>query len=207
MKKFLSLALLTATISTVSLAEAPKVSMDKDVASLKTQVSKLAKQQVKIGIVSATDVAGAEESKDLQKDIMQLRAKYEGAVMKIDQELQGLVAQAQSAAQAKLKSKVEDLQEKITQKTQERETAAKNAERGMQRDAQKLVQESQERFLQAVEKVANAKGLDVVMQRETVLYVNPASESDITKAVISEWDSIYKAIKAKKASAKPVLKK
>ena len=127
--------------------------------------------------------------------------------MKIDQELQSLVAQAQSAAQAKLKSKVEDIQEKITQKTQERETAAKNAERGLQREAQKLVQESQERFLEAVEKVAQRKSLDIVMQRETVLYVNPSSESDITKEVIAEWDSIYKMIKAKKAAPKPAIKK
>ena len=206
MKKFLSLALLTTTITTVSLAEAPKVSMD-EVGSLKMQVEKLAKQQVKIGIVSATDAAGAEESRALQKAIMELRSKYEGAVMKIDQELQGLVGQAQSAAQAKLKSKVEDLQEKITQKQQERDLAAKNAERGMQRDAQKLVQESQERFLEAVEKVAQRRGLDIVMQRETVLYVNPASESDITKEVITEWDLVYKAHQAAKAAPKPAVKK
>ena len=204
MKKFLCLSLLTATMATVSLAKdaSPAVSLEKEVASLKSEVAKLKKKTAVTAVVSATDVAGSAESQDLQKEIMALREKYEGQVIKIDNELKALVAQAQSAAQAKLTTKVAELQDQIQAKQQERELTGKKAERGLQTDAQALVEKSQKRFLDAVQKVADKKGVDVVHQREAVLHIKPGSHLDITKEVIGEWDKAYHTLKGKPAPKK-----
>lgn len=196
MKKIVSLSLLSAILGTGICAK----DADTKAAPAARPAASADAGSLRIGIVSATDVGAASESKDLQTAIMELRGKYENSIKSIDAELQSLVQQAQSASQAKMKNKVEELQEKITRKQQEREIAAQSAERGLQRDAQKLVQESQDRFLKAVEKVAQSKGLDLILQREQALYQKPGLKVDITEDVIKQWDKDYATHKAKKAA-------
>ena len=207
MKKFLSLSLLLASVVGSACAEAPKVSLDQEVASLKSQVAALSAKQVVVGVVSATDVADADESKDLQKDIMDLRQKYESGIQGIDKELQALGEQMQNATKAHLKERVEKLQMQARELQSKREVEIKSAQEKMQYEAQQIVQKSQDRFLEAVKVVAGRKGIDIVLQRETVLYVKAGPQVDVTKEVIAEWNKIYKAFKAKKeAKAKPKAK-
>jgi Skp family chaperone for outer membrane proteins len=155
---------------------------------------------VKFGVVSVVEIGNAEESKHLQNELGMLRSKWESEIVKIDQELQKIANDLNSAKQAGMSAKQEELQEKGLQKQQERENKAKEAERTMQREAQKLIGASQENFQKAVEKVAEKQNVDFVFQKEALLYVKKGTSFDITKDVVVEWDAAYNASKPKPAA-------
>lgn len=144
--------------------------------------------QVKVGIINIQ--RAVIETAEIKKASAELEAKYkprQEAMDKLRADLQGIQQKLSTPdispqAQSELKITGQRKQREL-QRMQE------DVQSEVDRERNEILGRSGERMRQVVQKLADAKGLDVVIDVSTTVYFKPALE--ITNEAIAEYDKAY----------------
>ena len=134
------------------------------------------------------------ESAEIKKASTELEAKYkprQTAVEKLQKDLQGIQQNLQTNA-GKLTPQAEaDLTAQGQRKQRELQRLNEDLTADVERDRNDILGRSSQRMQAVVKKVAEAKGLDVVVDISNTVYFKPALE--ITTESIAAYDKEYPA--------------
>ena len=148
--------------------------------------------QTKVGIINLQ--RAVLESAEIKKASTELEAKYkprQTAVEKLQKDLQGIQQNLQTNA-GKLTPQAEaDLTAQGQRKQRELQRLSEDLQADVERDRNDILGRSSQRMQAVVKKVAEAKGLDVVVDISNAVYFKPALE--ITTESIAAYDKEYPA--------------
>jgi len=148
--------------------------------------------QTKVGIINLQ--RAVLESAEIKKASTELEAKYkprQTAVEKLQKDLQGIQQNLQSNA-GKLTPQAEaDLTAQGQRKQRELQRLTEDLQADVERDRNDILGRSSQRMQAVVKKVAEAKGLDVVVDISNAVYFKPTLE--ITTESIAAYDKEYPA--------------
>jgi outer membrane protein len=148
--------------------------------------------QTKVGIINLQ--RAVLESAEIKKASTELEAKYkprQTTVEKLQKDLQGIQQNLQTNA-GKLTPQAEaDLTAQGQRKQRELQRLTEDLQADVERDRNDILGRSSQRMQAVVKKVAEAKGLDVVVDISNTVYFKPALE--ITTESIAAYDKEYPA--------------
>ena len=150
--------------------------------------------QTKVAVIKLQE--GLLATAELKKAQAELQVKYkprQDALERLSRELEGIQAKLQNPAeQAKLsQAGVADLQAQGTRKQRDAKRIEEDLEADFNRDRQDILARAGQRMTDVVKKVAEEKGIDVVIDISTTIYVKPAM--DVTSDVVAAYDKAYPA--------------
>lgn len=153
-------------------------------------VTGIASAQAKVAIINLQRaVLETAEIKKAQKD---LEAKFKpraDALDKMQRELNDLQAQLQSST-GKLSPQGElDLQGRAAKKQREARNLSEDLQADVDKERNDVLQRAGMRMTEVIKKLAEEKGLDVVIDVNTTLYFKPAME--LTTEAIAAFDKTY----------------
>jgi outer membrane protein len=136
-----------------------------------------ASAQTKVAIVNLQ--RAVLESDEIKKASAELEAKYkprQQAAQKIEQELQGIQQQLQ-AGQGKLTDQAAaDLNATGQRRQRELQRLSDDLQADVERDRNDILQKSSVKMQAVIKKLAEEKGLDVVVDTQVTIYFKPALE-------------------------------
>lgn len=141
--------------------------------------------QTKVGIINTQKALL--DTAEIKKAQVDLEAKYKprtDALKKLDTELQDIQARL-SAGAGKLTPQVEaDLQTQGQRKQRDLQRGQEDLQGDVERDRQEILARAGQRMQEVIKKLAEEKGLDVVIDTSTTIYFKPALDlsSDATLA-------------------------
>jgi outer membrane protein len=142
----------------------------------------------------------------LESEIRSELTKRQNQIAQIDAAIKALQEELQKQSSILSADAVEKKQQEIVKKNRDRQATTEDSQadiQRMQQAAQAKAQEFQVEFNQKIQPILQAvgkeKGLDFVLDRATIVLINP--ELDITRDVIVKADDAEKA--ARPAAAKP----
>ncbi len=131
--------------------------------------------QTKVGIINTQKALL--ETAEIKKAQVDLEAKYKprtDALKKLDTELQDIQARL-SAGAGKLTPQVEaDLQSQGQRKQRDLQRGQEDLQGDVERDRQEILARAGQRMQEVIKKLAEEKGLDVVIDTSTTIYFKPA---------------------------------
>lgn len=147
-----------------------------------------ASAQVKVGVVNLQKaIVDTAEIKKAQAD---LEAKYkprQDEGVKLQQDLQQLQTQLQSGKLSAQGS--QDAQFEVQRKQRDLQRLQDDLQAEVNNDRQQILQRVGQRMSDIVKKIAEAKGLDLVIDTSNAVYFKPALE--ITPEATAEYDKAY----------------
>src|SRR5580698_5732419 len=150
--------------------------------------------QVKVGVVSLQKAIL--ETAEIKKAANDMQAKYkkrQDDLDKAQRELNDIQTQLQSA-QGKLSAAGEaDLNARGERKQREVKRLTEDLQADVERDRTDILSRAQTRMLTIVKKVADEKGLDMVVEATAVISFKPAL--DITADAVASYDKAYPVAK------------
>ena len=153
-------------------------------------VARFAPAQTKVGVVNLQRAVF--ESAEIKKanDEMQARFKpRQDDIDRLNKEIAALAQQLQSG-QAKLTPVQEaDLQAEGQRKQRELQRKQDDLQSDATAYRNDVLSKSSQKMTEVVKKIAEAKGLDLVVDTSTTLYFKPAM--DLTTEAIAEYDKLY----------------
>src|SRR5690349_24303669 len=154
--------------------------------------SQLAAAQVKIGVINLQQAVF--ESAEIKKADAQMQATFKPRQDKIDtlnKEIAALAQQLQ-AGQGKLTPQAEqDLQTQGQRKQRDLQRLQDDLQADATAYRNDILSKSSQKMNDVVKKIAEEKGLDLVVDVSTALYFKPAM--DITKEATAAYDKAYPA--------------
>ena len=148
--------------------------------------------QAKVAIINSQ--LSVTETADIKKAQAELEAKYkprQAALEKVNKEIADLSSQLQ-AGQGKLTPQAE---QNLTIQGQRKQREAQRLQEDLQaevnRERDEILQRVGGRMQDVVRKLAEARGLDIVIDVSNTVYFKPAL--DITKDATAEYDKAYPA--------------
>ncbi len=148
----------------------------------------MASAQLKVGIVNLQkSILDTAEIKKAQAD---MEAKYkprQDAAAKLQKDLELLQAQLQSG-KLSLEGQ-QQVQAEGQQKQRDLQRMQDDLQSDVNADRQQILQRVGQRMTEVVKKIAEAKGLDVVIDTTNTVYYKPALE--ITPEATAEYDKAY----------------
>jgi outer membrane protein len=164
-------------------------------------IAGLASAQTKVAIVNLQ--RAVLESDEIKKASAELEAKYKPrqmAAQKIEQELQGIQQQLQNG-QGKLTQQAEaDLTATGQRRQRELQRISDDLQADVERDRNDILQRSSAKMQAVIKKLAEEKGLDVVMDTQVTIYFKTALE--ITNDAIAAYNKANPAVVPPSAPAK-----
>jgi outer membrane protein len=148
--------------------------------------------QTKVGIINLQ--RAVLESAEIKKASAELEAKYrprQAAVEKLQKDLQGIQQNLQSNAGKLTPAAEADLTTQGQRKQRELQRLNEDLTADVERDRNDILGRSSQRMQAVVKKVAEAKGLDMVVDISNTVYFKPALE--ITTESIAAYDKEYPA--------------
>ena len=153
-------------------------------------VSSSASAQAKIGVINLQKAIL--ETAEIKKASNEMAAKYKGradALEKANRELNDLQTQLQNS-QGKLSAAGEaDLTARGQRKQREVQRLQEDLQADTDRDRNETLQRTQQRMLEVVKKLADEKGLDLVVDSQAAVSFKPALE--ITTEATAAYDKTY----------------
>ncbi len=150
----------------------------------------MASAQVKIGVINLQ--RAITETAEIKKAQNEMQAKYkprQDALEKVQRELSDIQTQLQ-ASQGKLSAAGEaDLQSTGQRKQREAQRLSEDLQADVDRERQDILQRAGTRMTDVVKKLADEKGLDMVVDISTTVFFKPALE--ITNDAIAAYDKAY----------------
>ena len=149
-----------------------------------------ASAQTKIGVIDIQRAIA--DTAEIKKAVAELEARYkprQEEMAKLQSEIQAIQQKLQTPNLT-----VEAQQELTAQgqrKQRELQRLSEDLQSEVNEERNEILARSGERMRQIVTKVAEAKGLDVVLEAGNAIYVKPIL--DITKDAIAEYDKAYPA--------------
>lgn len=151
-----------------------------------------ASAQIKVGVVNMQ--SAVLETVEIKKAQADLEGKYkprQAEMTKMQTELQQLQNELQSK-QGKITPAAEQEIVARGQRTQRAlQRFGEDLQADVDRDRNEILQRASQRFVEVVRKMAEEKGLDMVVDVSNTLYVKPAL--DITKDAVAAYDKSYPA--------------
>ena len=148
--------------------------------------------QAKVAIINSQ--LSVVETAEIKKAQAELEAKYkprQAQMEKLQKEIAGLQGQLQ-AGQGKLTPQAEqDLNLRGTRLQRELQRVGEDLQADVDKERQEILGRSSERMQEIVKKLAEARGLDVVIDVSNTVYFKPALE--LTKEATAEYDKAYPA--------------
>jgi|GEM_PF-2103864 Skp family chaperone for outer membrane proteins len=195
-KKFLSILLLCTAALVIGLVNAEGIKGDapaKDAAKVTTKASETAKQPLKAGVVSATEIMmgtdigqNANKRIDTKRVDMMNKLQKEGAA--ITEAENTLKAKASTMSES---SKRDELA-KIESRRQELELKNKQFMQELQLAAQKEMEELGIEFDKAVQMIAKELKLDILFEKESGRIVFASEAVNVTESVKLAMNAQYK---------------
>jgi outer membrane protein len=146
--------------------------------------------QTKVGVVSLQ--RAVLESAEIKKASAELEAKYkprQQEMEKTQRDLQAIQQQLQANA-GKLTGQAEaDLNAQGQRKQRELQRMNEDMQADVERDRNEILSKSSQKMQQIVQKLAEAKGLDVVVDVTNTIFFKPAL--DFTAEAIAAYDKAY----------------
>ena len=159
----------------------------------------MASAQAKIGVVNSQKaLLDTEEIKKAQKDLEVKYKPRQDAMAKLDKELQDIQAQLQSGRLNELG------QQELTAQGQRKQRDLQRMQQDLQQDVDgernDILQRAGTRMQDVIKKVADEKGLDVVLDTTSTHYFK--APLDITDEVVAAYNKTY-PVTAAAAAPKP----
>jgi outer membrane protein len=163
--------------------------------------SQLAPAQVKVAVVNLQRAVF--ESAELKKADVEMQARYKPRTDKaaqLQQEIEKISQQLQTGS-GKLTPQAEsDLTADGQRKQRELQRINEDLQADADRDRNEILSKSSQKMSEVVKKLAEEKGLDLVVDSATTLYFKPAM--DITTDAIAAYDKAYPVSAAAPAAKK-----
>jgi outer membrane protein len=146
--------------------------------------------QAKVGVINIQEaILQTAEIKKAQADLTAKFKPRQDRLEAIQKELQDLQAKLQSG---KLNEQAaSDAQMQGQRRQRELQRLTEDLQGDVNAERQEILQRSGQRMTEVVRKLAEAKGLDMVVDASTTLYFKPVL--DLTKEAAGEYDKAYPA--------------
>ncbi len=152
----------------------------------------IASAQTKVAVINLQ--RAVLESAEIKKASAEMEAKYKPRTTQIDQlqkDLQNISQQLQTNA-GKLTPQAEaDLQAQGQRKQRDLQRIQDDLQQDVDRERNEILGKSSQKMSEVVKKIAEEKGLDLVVDVSTTVYFKPAME--ITADAIAAYDKAYPA--------------
>jgi len=148
--------------------------------------------QVKVGVIDTQKALL--DTAELKKAQKLMEAKYKPRQDRLDQlqkEIQQLSQQLQTMAGKLTPQGEADIRAQGTRKQKEAERLQQDLQEDVDRERQDILGQSSTRMRAVIQKVAEEKGLDLVVDVGTALYFKPVL--DITKDAVTAYDKAHPA--------------
>jgi len=148
--------------------------------------------QTKIGIVNLQKAVL--ESDEIKKANTEMEAKYkprQQAAQKIEQELQGIQQQLQNGQGKLTQGAIEDLQATGQRRQRELQHLSDDLQTDVTAERNDILQKAAAKMQDVVKKVAEEKGLDMIVDTQTTIYFKPAME--VTADVLAAYNKAHPA--------------
>jgi len=150
----------------------------------------IATAQTKVGVISVQ--RAVLDTAEIKKAQTELEAKYkprQDLVEKLQKELQGIQNQLQTLAGKLTPQAEQELQVQGQRKQRELERTTEDLQADVDRERNDILGRSGQRMQEVVKKLAEEKGLDIVVDVTNTFYFKPAL--DITKDASAAYDKAY----------------
>ena len=145
--------------------------------------------QVKLGVVNSQ--AALAETAEIKKAQADLEAKYkprQDQMAKIQKDLEGINQQLSLGDKLTPQAQA-DLNTQGTRKNRDLQRLQEDMQADVDRERNEIIVRSGQRMVQIVQKMAEEKGLDVIIDASNAIYMKPAL--DLTKDATAAYDKAY----------------
>ena len=132
------------------------------------------------------------QSAEIQKADKDMQAKYtprQQQLENLQKEIANIASQLQTNGNKMTPQQAADLQAEGQQKQREAQRMQQDLQDDTNRDREEILGKSTQKMTDVVKKLAEEKGLDMVVDSRTALYFKPAM--DITNDAIAAYDKAY----------------
>lgn len=132
------------------------------------------------------------QTAEIQKADKDMQAKYtprQQQLENLQKEIATIGAQLQSGGNKMTPQQAADLQAEGQQKEREAQRLQQDLQDDTNRDRQEILSKSTEKMTEVVKKLAEEKGIDMVVDSRTTLYFKPAM--DLTNDAIAAYNKAY----------------
>ena len=150
--------------------------------------------QVKLAIVDLQKaVLNTAEIKKAQAELETKFRPRQQSMAKLEQDLQQIQTQLQTGAAKMTQQQAEDLQATGTRKQRELQRLGEDLQADVDRERNEILQRSGQRMTDVVKKLAEEKGLDVVIEASNAIFFKPVF--DLTGDATAAYDKTYPSAK------------
>lgn len=145
--------------------------------------------QTKYAVINSQKAVA--DTAELKKAQAELEAKYRSraqALEKLQRELQDIQAQLENSARLSPEG-IQELQNRGARRQREAQRLSEDLQSDVDRDRNDILQRTANRMQDVVKKIAEAKGLDIVLDISNTVYFKPAL--DITAEATAEFDKAH----------------
>jgi outer membrane protein len=145
--------------------------------------------QAKVGVVNSQ--AALAETAEIKKAQADLEAKYkprQDQMVKIQKDLEGINQQLSLGDKLTPQAQA-DLNTQGTRKNRDLQRLQEDMQADVDRERNEIIVRSGQRMVQIVQKMAEEKGLDVIIDASNAIYMKPAL--DLTKDATAAYDKAY----------------
>jgi outer membrane protein len=153
-------------------------------------LSHVASGQVKIAVVNLQDAVF--KSAEIQKADSEMQSKYKGRqdeINKITTDGNDLVAKFQAGQGKMTDATLADLQAQIQRKQRDLQRMQEDLNGDVERDRNEILTKASQKMGDVVKKLAEEKGMDLVVDSATTLFFKPAL--DLTTDAIAAYNKTY----------------
>ena len=150
--------------------------------------------QAKVAIIDLQKaVLNTAEIKKAQAELETKFRPRQQAMAKLEQDLQQIQTQLQTGAAKMTQAQADDLQATGTRKQRELQRLGEDLQADVDRERNDILQRSGQRMTDVVKKLAEEKGLDVVIEASNAIFFKPTF--DLTADATTAYDKTFPAAK------------
>jgi outer membrane protein len=150
----------------------------------------IASAQTKVGIVNLQ--RAVLESAEIKKASAEMEAKYkprQEQIAALERDLAGISQQLQAANSKLTPQQQQDLQALGQRKQRDHDRLSQDLQADVQAERDEILAKSSQKMSEVVKKIAEEKGLDVVIDVSNTAYFKPGLE--VTSDVLAAYDKAY----------------
>ncbi len=145
----------------------------------------LSAAQGKIGVVDPMQaITEVDEFKEKERELEAELEQQSGRLQQLQQELQQIEQRMQTEGMTMSQQQRQQLQAEGQAKMQQMQGLQQNLQRQAQQQQQQILQAIEPKLVDAIEKIAQEKDLDMVINAQAMMYTHPDRKLDITDEVI-----------------------
>lgn len=150
--------------------------------------------QMKVAIIDLQKaVLNTAEIKKAQADLEAKFRPRQQAMAKLEQDLQQIQNQLQTGAAKLTQGQADDLQASGTRKQRELQRLGEDLQADVDRERNEILQRSGQRMTDVVKKLAEEKGLDLVIEASNAIFFKPTF--DVTGDATAAYDKTFPSAK------------